>query len=90
MPAPRLRRAEEALSRSAGGAVYLAAADREAYDRLTGSAAAAWTLLADGPTFGALLSDLASLHDVPAQKIEPEVRSLMDDLVRRGWVRVSA
>jgi hypothetical protein len=90
MHTSRLHRAQEALFRSAGGDVYLAAADREGFDRLSGSAATAWMLLDEAPTFAELVRELAGLHDATAEEIEPEIRSLLDELVRRGWVWESA
>jgi hypothetical protein len=91
MSGSRYRRSPEALFRTAGREVLLASADREGFDVLPDTAAAVWVLLDEPASVASLSDELAALYGMPADRIASDVRPLLDELVRRGWLdRVDA
>jgi hypothetical protein len=82
----RYRRTPRALNRTVGPEVVLAAADREGFDVLPGTAAAVWILLDEPATLVTVAEKLSALYDTTADRIAADVAPLLDELVDRGWL----
>ena len=82
------RRSEIALTRSVAAEVLLARAGREQIDVLSGPGAVVWELLAKPRTASELAVELAELYAAPLRTVEPDVRRLLDDLEKRGWIAI--
>lgn len=86
MTEARFVRSPRALFRSVGAEVLVTAPDREDVDRLSPTAGAVWSLLGEPRTLSTLVDDLADAFGAPRERIAADVRVLVTDLVRRGWV----
>jgi len=86
----RFQRSERAHFRSTGFEVLLARVDRDGVDILTGPAALAWELLAEPKTTAALATELAECYSISMPTVDPDVRTLLEDLRARGWISEDA
>jgi hypothetical protein len=82
----RYRRAPRALHRTVGHEVLLAAADRDGFDVLPGTAATLWILLDQPAGLETLTEELAAIYATPADRVGTDLLPLLDELVRRGWL----
>ncbi|MGQ0669864.1 MAG: PqqD family protein [Actinomycetota bacterium] len=83
---PRVRQSPGALARSVGGEVLLAAPDREGVDVLSETAALVWSLLDRPRSLDELVDVLGERFAGSREAIARDVGSLVDDLVRRGFI----
>lgn len=81
---PTLRRTPSALWRLAADEVVVAIPGRTEIDRLIGPAATAWALLEDPRTVADLVDNLAEIYSTTPERIAPEVKSVLRELVQRG------
>jgi Coenzyme PQQ synthesis protein D (PqqD) len=84
----RYARSATTLWRSVGPESLLTAPGREEVDALSETAAAVWDLLTEPRTLDDLVRRLSERYRAPRGMMEPDVRSLLDQLVARGWVEV--
>jgi hypothetical protein len=66
----------------------LTAPGREEVDGLSETAASVWDLLTEPRTLDDLVRRLSERYSAPWVTVEPDVRSLLEQLVARGWVEV--
>lgn len=81
-----IRRSDRVLSRNVGGEVFLAAPERDGFDRLSETAGVVWRLLDVPRSEAELVGMLAGDYGVPLEAIAADVEALLDDLRRRGWI----
>ena len=84
----RYVRSSRTLWRSVGAETLLTAPGRQDVDGLSETATAAWDLLTEPRTLDDLVGRLSDLFATPRDAVEPDVRSLLEQLVARGWVEV--
>ncbi len=84
----RIRRCATAIDRSVGAEVLLATADRDEVDRLSETAAAVWHTLDVVRTRSEVAELMAGSFGQELRAVRADVDSLLDELVRRGWVEV--
>jgi hypothetical protein len=84
----RYVRSETTLWRSAGPETLLTAPGRQEVDSLSETATAVWDLLMTPLTLDELVRRLSDRYGTPRDTVEPDVRSLLERLVARGWVEV--
>ncbi len=60
------------------------------YLGLDGVGARVWDLVSDGATFGAVIECLSAEYEVSQDVLERDIKTLLDDLRRRGLVRVES
>jgi DNA-binding IclR family transcriptional regulator len=71
-----------------GQETLLTASGRPDVDGLSETATAVWELLTEPRTLGDLVRRLSERYGTPRNTVEPDVRSLLKQLVARGWVEV--
>lgn len=84
----RYVRSAKALWRSTGRETLLTAPGRQEVDGLSETATAAWDLLTAPRTLDDVVRRLSERYGTPRTTVEPDVRSLLERLVARGWVEV--
>jgi hypothetical protein len=82
-------RAERVLWRVFAGEVLVAVPGRDDIDQLEGPAAAVWYELKSPRTIDEVTESLCKGFASPAELVGPYVKSLLNDLDRRGCVEVS-
>lgn len=75
------------LQRQVGREVLITRVDYGAVDSLVGPAFDAWQLLERPQTADQLVASLAGRYRIDAQRIQQDVERLLQDLIRREWVR---
>jgi len=84
----RYARSVTTLWRSVGSETLLTASGRQEVDSLSDSATAVWGLLARPRTLDEVVRRLSERYGTSRDTVERDVRTLLDQLVARGWVEV--
>ncbi|HYT79995.1 MAG TPA: PqqD family protein [Actinomycetota bacterium] len=82
----RLARSLSIPWRRIGEDIILAPAGRDDFDRLSGTAAAVWSVLETPCSPEDLVNELAEMYAVSAEGIGTDVRALVSDLMERGAI----
>jgi hypothetical protein len=75
------------LQRRVGREVLITRVDYGACDSLAGTAYDAWNLLGRAQTSEQVVASLAERYKVDPGRIQQDVESLLEELVKRQWVR---
>ena len=82
----RFIRVREVLWRNVAGSVLVRTVADSDIVELSGTAVLLWLALADALTVGELAAELAGVLDAPLEVVTDDVRSALEELVRRGLI----